>query len=233
MAKELTLDLEELRHLQSMAKRHRIINHLNLLSKHLISEITTSEKEPLSLPPPQSSQPKGKEMKSTVRPQNAAKREAAEQEKTNHKPNPNKHRYGFSASMKIAHYIKEYGGLLNKGELRENITVSLDGQILNKMSSSDSKRFFYDLQGGSSKVQIVADPRNLKMDEFEFSKFYSCISPGDFIGVTGFPGKTNRGDLSIFPRSFIALSNSHPVSPSQKAAAPYMKEVSQFGRALA
>ncbi|KAM1033237.1 hypothetical protein TB2_036253 [Malus domestica] len=109
--------------------------------------------------------------------------------------------------MKIAHYIKEYGGLLNKGELRENITVSLDGQILNKMSSSDSKRFFYDLQGGSSKVQIVADPRNLKMDEFEFSKFYSCISPGDFIGVTGFPGKTNRGDLSIFPRSFIALSN--------------------------
>ncbi|KAB2637274.1 lysine--tRNA ligase [Pyrus ussuriensis x Pyrus communis] len=60
--------------------------------------------------------------------------------------------------MKITHYIKEYGGLLNKGELRENITVSLDGQILNKMSSSDSKRFFYDLLGGSSKVQIVADP---------------------------------------------------------------------------
>ncbi|KAB2610080.1 hypothetical protein D8674_018112 [Pyrus ussuriensis x Pyrus communis] len=55
-------------------------------------------------------------MKSTVRPQNAAKREAAEQEKTNHKPNPNKHRNGFSASMKIAHYIKEYGGLLNKGK---------------------------------------------------------------------------------------------------------------------
>lgn len=26
------------------------------------------------------------------------------------------------------------------------------------------------------------------MDEIEFSKFYSCISPGDFIGVTGFPG---------------------------------------------
>ncbi|RXH86297.1 hypothetical protein DVH24_017350 [Malus domestica] len=55
------------------------------------------------------------------------------------------------------------------------------GQILNKMPSSDSKHFFYDLRGRSSKVQIVADPRNLEMDEYEFSKFYSCIRPGDFI----------------------------------------------------
>ncbi|KAM1540191.1 hypothetical protein TB2_004707 [Malus domestica] len=160
MAEELALDLEELGHLQSI--------------------------EPSSLPPPpQSSQlTKGhqcKELKSTVRPQNVARREGAKLEKTNDKSNPNKHRNEFSASMTIVQYVQESGARLNKGEHREDITVSLYGQILNKMPSSDSKHFFYDLRGRSSKVQIVADPRNLEMDEYEFSKFYSCIRPGDFI----------------------------------------------------
>ncbi|KAK9936596.1 hypothetical protein M0R45_013428 [Rubus argutus] len=55
---QLKLDLEELRHLQSIAQRRRIINFLNILSKNpsLFFDILNSEKK---LPPsPQSSQSK-------------------------------------------------------------------------------------------------------------------------------------------------------------------------------
>ncbi|KAL6958008.1 DNA helicase [Sarracenia purpurea var. burkii] len=55
------------------------------------------------------------------------------------------------------------------------------------------------------------------MDEAEFSKFHSGVKRGDIVGVTGYPGKTKRGELSIFPRSFILVSQCLHMMPMQKA----------------
>ncbi|CAH2054014.1 unnamed protein product, partial [Thlaspi arvense] len=117
--------------------------------------------------------------------------------------NPYPHK--FHVSMSIPEYIEKYG-TLNNGDHVEDAEVSLAGRIMSKRSSS-SKLFFYDLHGEDFKVQVMADASKSGLDEAGFSKLHSNVKRGDIVGVTGFPGKTKRGELSIFPRSFILLSH--------------------------
>ncbi|TYJ46044.1 hypothetical protein E1A91_A02G095800v1 [Gossypium mustelinum] len=127
--------------------------------------------------------------------------------------NPYPHK--FFASMSIIEYINKYGSLAN-GEHIEDVVVSLAGRIMSKRSSS-SKLFFYDLHGDGAKVQVMADASKSGLDEAEFAKFHSGVKRGDIVGVTGFPGKTKRGELSIFPKSFTVLSHCLHMMPRQKA----------------
>ncbi|WKA02791.1 hypothetical protein VitviT2T_020945 [Vitis vinifera] len=127
--------------------------------------------------------------------------------------NPYPHK--FFVTLSILEYIEKYGALSN-GDHLEDITVSLAGRIMSKRSSS-SKLFFYDLHGDGAKVQVMADARSSDMDEAEFSRFHSGVKRGDIVGVTGFPGKTKRGELSIFPKSFVVLSHCLHMMPRQKA----------------
>ncbi|KAL6537715.1 hypothetical protein OROHE_012342 [Orobanche hederae] len=59
--------------------------------------------------------------------------------------------------------------------------------------------------------------RKSELDEAEFSRFHSYVKRGDLVGVSGFPGKTKRGELSIFPRLFVVLSHCLRMMPKQKA----------------
>ncbi|EEF31486.1 lysine--tRNA ligase, cytoplasmic [Ricinus communis] len=127
--------------------------------------------------------------------------------------NPYPHK--FCVTMSIEEYKQKYGGL-NDGEHLEDVTVSLAGRIMKKRSAA-AKLFFYDLHGGGVKVQVMADFSKSDMEEAEFSKFHSNVKRGDIVGVTGFPGKTKRGELSIFPSSFAVLSHCLHMMPKEKA----------------
>ncbi|XP_047325382.1 lysine--tRNA ligase isoform X2 [Impatiens glandulifera] len=127
--------------------------------------------------------------------------------------NPYPHK--FQVSLTILEYIEKYGGL-NNGEHLKDVEVSLAGRIMNKRSSS-AKLFFYDLHSAGGKVQVMADARTSDLDEAEFSKLHSAIKRGDIVGVVGHPGKSNRGELSVFPRSVIVLSHCLHMMPRQKA----------------
>ncbi|CAO2838182.1 unnamed protein product [Amaranthus hypochondriacus] len=128
--------------------------------------------------------------------------------------NPYPHK--FFVTLSITEYIEKYG-VLNNGDHLEDVQVSLAGRIMSKRASS-SKLFFYDLHGGGAKVQVMADARTSELDEVEFSKFHDSVKRGDIVGVIGFPGKTKRGELSIFPKSFIVLSHCLHMMPRQKPA---------------
>jgi lysyl-tRNA synthetase, class II len=45
-----------------------------------------------------------------------------------------------------------------------------------------------------------------EMIEAHFLKTHNRFRRGDIVGVTGFPGKSKRGELSIFPQSMTLLS---------------------------
>ncbi|KAJ9175431.1 hypothetical protein P3X46_013987 [Hevea brasiliensis] len=126
--------------------------------------------------------------------------------------NPYPHK--FPVSMSIVEYIEKYGSLSN-GEHIEDVTESLAGRVMKKRSSS-SKLFFYDLHGGDVKIQVMADASKSGMDEAQFSRFHSSVKRGDVVGVIGFPGKTKRGELSIFPRYFTVLSHCLHMMPREK-----------------
>ncbi|PIA47702.1 hypothetical protein AQUCO_01400358v1 [Aquilegia coerulea] len=126
--------------------------------------------------------------------------------------NPYPHKFGVS--MTIPEYIVKYKGL-NEGEHLEKDEVSLAGRIMSKRAAS-SKLFFYDLHGGGGKVQVMADARNSDLDEAEFPRFHSGVKRGDIVGICGFPGKSKKGELSIFPKSVTVLSHCLHMMPSQK-----------------
>ncbi|KAK7387924.1 hypothetical protein VNO78_22722 [Psophocarpus tetragonolobus] len=129
--------------------------------------------------------------------------------------NPYPHK--FFVTMSIDQYIKEYGSLSN-GQHLEDVSVSLAGRIMHKRTSG-SKLVFYDLHGGGFKVQVMADASKSDLDEAEFSRFHSNVKRGDIVGVTGFPGKSKKGELSIFPKIFVVLSHCLHMMPRQKSAA--------------
>ncbi|XP_077231280.1 lysine--tRNA ligase, cytoplasmic-like [Tasmannia lanceolata] len=127
--------------------------------------------------------------------------------------NPYPHK--FNVLMSITEYINKYGSL-GDGVHLEDVNVSLAGRIMSKRSSS-SKLYFYDLYGGGGKVQVMVDLRHSGMDEIEFSRHHSGVKCGDIVGVSGFPGKSKRGELSIFPKLFMVLSPCLHMIPKQKA----------------
>ncbi|KAJ1393059.1 OB-fold nucleic acid binding domain, AA-tRNA synthetase-type [Sesbania bispinosa] len=129
--------------------------------------------------------------------------------------NPYPHK--FFVTMSIAQYIKEYESLSN-GQHLEDVPVSLTGRIMHKRASG-AKLVFYDLHGGGFKVQVMADASKSDLNEAEFSKFHSNVKRGDIVGITGFPGKSKKGELSIFPKTFVVLSHCLHMMPRQKSAA--------------
>ncbi|KAM5587943.1 lysine--tRNA ligase-like [Rosa sericea] len=218
---ESTPYLEELRHLQSMAKHPSIIN---LLSSEIISSLEKDQSPPL---PPQSSPPrlsqeatsaaeKSKQTNVTAR-SCGKKYVASEDEKDPTKYYENRLNYiatlknpyphESSVSKSITEYVKEYEGLLKdqQGVHLENVTESLAGMVM-KQRSSGPGCFFYDLCGDRARVQIYASASNSDMDKSEFVKIHSNVKRGDIVNVTGFPGKTMSGQISIFARSFVVLA---------------------------
>ncbi|KAI3845142.1 hypothetical protein MKX03_019809 [Papaver bracteatum] len=117
----------------------------------------------------------------------------ASQKASGKEPYPHK----FLVSMTLAEYIKAYE-TLGQGEQLAKVEVSLGGRIMQKRTSS-SKLLFYDLHDEGLKVQLIVDARHSDMDEAAFTRFHSGVKRGDIVGVTGFPGKSKRGELILSP----------------------------------
>lgn len=116
--------------------------------------------------------------------------------------NPYPHK--FHVSLSIPAFIDKYGGL-SSGEHLYDVEVSLAGRIMSKRSSG-AKLNFYDLHADGAKVQVMADASSSGMEVDEFVKHHAGIKRGDIVGIRGHPGKSKRGELSIFPTSIMVLS---------------------------
>jgi len=76
---------------------------------------------------------------------------------------------------------------------------------------------FYDINGDGLKVQIMSDLRNFDGDEEKFRETHALIKRGDIVGVIGFPGKSKKGELSIFPKSIVLLSPCLHMLPTSRS----------------
>jgi lysyl-tRNA synthetase class 2 len=107
----------------------------------------------------------------------------------------------FHVSSSLSDFIQKYSHL-SAGEQLNDIAISLAGRLHAKRESGKNL-IFYDLRGEGKKLQVVADARNAPKD---FEDVHPKLRRGDIIGVKGHPGKTKKGELSIFPSSVILLS---------------------------
>eukprot|EP00316_Scyphosphaera_apsteinii_P023585 CAMPEP_0119311634 /NCGR_PEP_ID=MMETSP1333-20130426/23179_1 /TAXON_ID=418940 /ORGANISM="Scyphosphaera apsteinii, Strain RCC1455" /LENGTH=592 /DNA_ID=CAMNT_0007316061 /DNA_START=20 /DNA_END=1798 /DNA_ORIENTATION=+ len=131
-----------------------------------------------------------------------------ERKKADDNPYPHK----FHTTMQLPQYVATFGNIPN-GEHNGGDEVGIAGRISSKRSGGKGLVFF-DLTGDGCKVQIFADAS--KFTEFKdlpkeqmaaaFMKLMNSVKRGDVVGVAGQPGKTKRGELSIFPTTLVVLT---------------------------
>ena len=109
----------------------------------------------------------------------------------------------FHASHRLHEYIEDFSAI-PEGEHDETKAVSVSGRVLSKRGQG--KLMFYDLHGDGFKIQVMSDISRYEGGEEAFHAIHSLIKRGDIIGVNGFPGKSKKGELSIFPSSLTLLS---------------------------
>ncbi|CAI5957225.1 unnamed protein product [Closterium sp. NIES-65] len=73
-------------------------------------------------------------------------------------------------------------------------------------------------QGRMSLLACTA--QNWEAGEEEFTRLHGTVKRGDIVGISGFPGKSKRGELSVFPRSMLVLAPCLHMMPKEKKKAP-------------
>jgi lysyl-tRNA synthetase class 2 len=106
----------------------------------------------------------------------------------------------FSVDLSLNKFIEKYSKL-GDGE-RSTQVVQVAGRLHNIRASSKNL-VFYDLHGEGIKIQIMAAAQDSKRD---FQQVHENLQRGDIVGVIGIPGKSKRGELSIFPHDVILLT---------------------------
>lgn len=129
-------------------------------------------------------------------------------------PDPYPHK--FHVSISLTDFIEKYQDRVQAGEKLENEQVQLAGRIHNQRSAGTKLRF-YDLWGEGLKVQITAQLQD--HTDGDYFAAHDLLGRGDIVGVTGVPGKTKKGELSIFPSSIKLLSPNLHLLPKAVASA--------------
>ncbi|KAJ3298879.1 Lysine--tRNA ligase [Rhizoclosmatium sp. JEL0117] len=117
--------------------------------------------------------------------------------------NPNPYPHKFNPTISISAFIEKFSSL-KEGEHLEDVSVSVAGRIHN-MRSSGAKIRFFDLHGEGLKIQGLAQLQ-YHTGSRPFEEIHGILRRGDIVGITGFPGKSKKGELSIFPRDVTLLS---------------------------
>ena len=116
-----------------------------------------------------------------------------------HDPYPHK----FAVSTTIPTFVSQYAGVESGARLEQHVE-SLAGRVRSRRLSG-ARLFFYDLVGDGVKVQVVADAR---LDTTgRFADTHAMLRRGDIAGVRGHPGRTKKGELSLFATETVLLSS--------------------------
>ena len=121
--------------------------------------------------------------------------------------NPYPHK--FHTTMQVPEFLAKYE-FVQPGGFAEGAVEGLAGRVLNKRSGGKGL-VFYDLNADGAKLQIFADARNFTAFQGDgglagFMQLMNETKRGDVIGVKGKPGRTKRGELSIFPTELSILT---------------------------
>lgn len=110
----------------------------------------------------------------------------------------------FHVTMSIEEFQKMYGGLEDGAHLT-NEEVCLAGR-LTRVAPSGQKLRFYDLRGDGHRLQVMANLADHDASTGDFVEIHNSLRRGDIVGIRGYPGKSKRGELSIFPHEMKLLT---------------------------
>jgi len=123
---------------------------------------------------------------------------------------PYPHKWDVNTS--IPALVEKYKDI-ESGTHVEGVEVVIGGRVLAK--KGQGKLIFYDLHADGAKIQIMCPADMHKVGDFK--EEHNLIKYGDIMGVRGMPGKSNKGELSIFPTQVKCLAACLHMLPRDKA----------------
>lgn len=132
----------------------------------------------------------------------------------------NPYPHEFNITHTVRQLCEKYGDIASGSHLETDV-VRVAGRLEAKRESSKKLVFYTIIQDGSN-IQIMANLKFYKFDESlstedklrKFVEDTTSVSRGDIIGVTGFMGKSLKGELIVFPSEIQILSRCLRVVPS-------------------
>jgi len=121
----------------------------------------------------------------------------------------------FKPTITFAEYISRFEGTISTGEHDASKIFSMAGRVFLKRAAG--KLFFYTMESNGRQVQFMANyqytdyakkQENDNEDDkvARFKTAFREINRGDIIGVTGFVGKSGKGELSLLIQNFQILT---------------------------
>jgi lysyl-tRNA synthetase class 2 len=107
----------------------------------------------------------------------------------------------FQTDITAAEFLKRFDSVA-AGTSDESSEVSMAGRIMS-VRTCGSKLVFYDFRSDGHKVQVWL---NAKYYTGDFDEISTIVARGDIVGVTGFPARTKRNEMSIVPRNMVLLA---------------------------
>lgn len=104
--------------------------------------------------------------------------------------------------MRIDEFRAKYDANITEKDVFVEEVVKITGRVLN-MRAASGKLVFIDLEGDACKLQLFCTADAYKAD---FNVLKEGVKRGDIIGVTGQPGRTKTGELSVRPHEIVQLS---------------------------
>ena len=100
--------------------------------------------------------------------------------------NPYPHK--FERTHRIDHFREAFESKATEnGVFLEDVSVSVTGRIVN-IRSQGAKLIFIDLEGDSTRIQVMANANSYAGDK-QFEELHVSLRRGDIIGVEGVPGR--------------------------------------------
>ena len=107
----------------------------------------------------------------------------------------------FTCTSSIPQFVETYSSLEEKAVLKDT-HIALAGRVY-RQHSAGTKLFFYDLRADGAQVQAFCDKRNASYD---FENVNNSVKRGDIVGIIGYPGRTQTGELSVFVTELVLLA---------------------------
>lgn len=107
----------------------------------------------------------------------------------------------FTVTTTLPEFIMNYTSLGSQ-EQRPNDIMTVAGRILRKAQAGQNL-FFYNIHGDGVKIQVLSNRQTYTASTFDL--IHGLLRRGDIIGVRGYPGRSNRGELSVLPHEITLL----------------------------
>jgi len=122
----------------------------------------------------------------------------------------NAYPHKFHAKTSLPQFYKLYHEIPAAAHL--DVKVAVAGRIMIKREMG--KLIFYDLRADGQKIQVIADEKSAAPGTWEIHNY---IRRGDLIGINGAPGKSRKGELSVFAEKVTLLSPCLRMLPAKRA----------------